>query len=178
MRSDTVRLFIKRYYIGLAIEASTAGLFAFWLGEVVSQVFGVDQSAIGGLWAAISAVIIIEIQERNTFTAAWIRFLSTFVAVLLTGAIVSGLGYHLWSLFLCLVASVIGCAAIGCRNGFKPAPIAVLVVFAVASIQPDLNIWWNCLGRFSESVMGIAISLVIVVIFHPFRAWLARVKEI
>jgi len=128
------------------------------------------------MWCAISAAIVINAEEKSAFEAALLRFVASLVACVLSGAIVSGLGYGYASLLLVLVLNVALISLIGFREGFRQSSIAIFVIYATGAMQPDLSVWLNALGRLAESAVGILVGLCFVLIFIPLRRWLASLN--
>lgn len=163
--------------IVLAIETAAAGGIAFWVGMKISSAYGISEPALGGLWAAISVFMVVCAEEKRAFVSAWNRVMAVFVGVVLAGALASWLGYGVGSFMLTLLASVIIVSLLKKKVCFRTATVSVAIIYLFGYIQPNISIWWSCLGRFSESVTGIFIALIFLLIFHPVRFWLASVRK-
>lgn len=169
--------FMHRTIFLLAIELAFAGGMSFYVGTKVSWVFGVKFAPIGGLWSAISAYYILNLNDRGSILASWNRALGIFIGVLIAGAISSGLHYTVESLMLSLLVAVMLVAVIGKAVCFRTTCISLTVIYLVGILQPDIGVWWNCLGRFCESAVGMLIALIVIIVFHPVYLWLCDLKR-
>jgi|GEM_PF-2317915 uncharacterized membrane protein YgaE (UPF0421/DUF939 family) len=171
-------LSIRYTRIILAIELVIGIIISYWLGVSVLN-FSPDLSipAINGLWAAISAALVIQDKEREAFLAACFRVSGVFIGCVLVGAFVSAFSYTLLALGFAVFCTTIFFALIRRLETIRVACVTVIVVFAVGSIHPEMSIWYNVLARFVESCVGIGVGLIAVGIFYPFRYFHRKTLE-
>jgi len=118
---DAVRAWSPRAYEArLVFTAIVAGLLAKWLG-------------LSGLWAIISAVLVLQPDPVATRLNSLTRFAATMIgAVASVGAVAIGL-QGIPAFLLALVVTCTVCAALALEEGLRPG----VVCTAVLLIRPD-----------------------------------------
>lgn len=137
---------IRHASIVLAIESAAAGSIAFWVGMKISSAYGLTQTALGGLWCAISVFMVICAEEKRTLVLGLNRVVAVFIGVVISGAIISGLGAGIASLLISLLICVIIVSLLRKKTCYRSVSITVAIIYLFRYMVPQLNIWWICLG--------------------------------
>ena len=159
---------IRRFKLLTALEASIGSLLSFLLGAWISTHLHAGSPLIGGLWAMISAVIIEHVHYQEMLKNARIRILGTFIGILISLACFSILGYSYGSFFICMLLSVILCAALK-LTVYRLACITIAIIFAISQVGGYVSPWVNASTRFLESLVGISVALVLATLIYFIR---------
>lgn len=169
MKNYTVlKVFVKNVVV---VTGSFLGGFYF------TGLFHEPTSLVGGLWASISAIIVLEASHPETFTSAKNRVIGTFI-----GAILSGIYLMIFPFTVIGFATTIGVGVLVCYifkvpQSIKLTGITIAVIMIVSTITQELHPIKNAGLRFAESAIGAGMALLIAyVLFHVERI-LSRKKE-
>lgn len=135
-----------------------------WLCFVISSFIGYtnqNTAIIGGLWASISGIVVIQNTRKLTDHMAVVRLIGSLI-----GAAIAGLFLMIFpvSIFLCIpiifLTSLI-CKFIHFEEGLRLAGLTAAVIVAVSLMEPQLPPFWNALSRFLESLIGVLVAVSI-----------------
>jgi len=134
---------------------------AFFGGFYFTALFHEPTSLVGGLWAVISAIIVIEASHIETYISAKNRIIGSLI-----GAIVSGFYLLFFPFSLVGFAAAIGvgvliCLLLGLPQSIKLTGITISVIMIVSTIAEDLHPFLNAGLRFAESAIGAGIALIV-----------------
>ena len=68
---------ISRKQLLISVQIALVALLAYWLGFHFTGLFPGYFPKIGGLWSAISAVIVVQVSKKDTADTAWLRVMGT-----------------------------------------------------------------------------------------------------
>jgi uncharacterized membrane protein YccC len=149
-----------------AVDGARHGLLtaaAAWISYISTSWVGLHE----GYWAAISAIVVMQVDLAATRNSGRDRFLGTALGgVLGWGCAVLWHG-HVWIYALAVAASVFLCWLAGMSAAGRLAGVAVTVIVL---IPRDEAVWRIALFRFLEVSWGIAVGVAL----GWFEAWLAR----
>ena len=139
---------------------------SFLGGFYFTRFFHEPTSLIGGLWATISAIIVLEASHTETLFSAKNRIIGTFI-----GAVLSGIYLLLFPFTIIGFAATIGVGVLVCYvlkvpKSIKLTGITIAVIMIVSTITQELHPIKNAALRFSESVIGAIISLLVAYILN------------
>ncbi len=139
---------------------------AFLGGFYFTSMFHKPTSLIGGMWAAISAIIVIEATHKETLSSAMHRVLGTLV-----GSVVSGTYLILFQFSLFGFAATVGVGMLICylfhiEKAIKLTTITIAVVLIVATVDNDLHPYINAGLRLTESAIGSGLAVLIGFLFY------------
>ena len=145
--------------ISVTIQNIAIIVGAYLCGFYFTKLFHEPTSYVGGLWAVISGIIVIEGTARDTLHSAKIRIIGS-----LTGAIISGvyLFFFPFSLFgygICIAFGVLMCYILRVQHSIKLTGITISVVLIVSTIEKELHPIINAGLRFVESAIGTGIAI-------------------
>jgi uncharacterized membrane protein YccC len=159
---------VRRFKLLTAFEASVGGLISFILGSLISVHLGAGSPMVGGLWAMISTVIIEHVNYKEMLKNAKVRLLGTLVGALISWLGFSLMGYHYSAFFVCMLLSVILCSALKIPV-YRLCCITVAIIFAVSQVGAYVKPWVNSEARFLESLLGIAVALILASVVYFIR---------
>ncbi len=139
---------------------------AFLGGFYFTRLFHEPTSFVGGLWATISAIIVLETTHTKTLFSAKNRMIGTFI-----GAVLSGIYLLLFPFTIIGFATTIGIGVLVCYvlkvpQSVKLTGITIAVIMIVSTITQDLHPMKNSALRFAESAIGAIISLLVAYILN------------
>ncbi len=158
-----------RSSIILALEMAISATLSLWLGTWFSQALNIDTASIGGLWSAISAILITQATNQETFKAAWLRVIGSLIGAIAAGIVVSLFGYAWWAFALGMLLTVVVCSLVNLADTFRLACLTLSVVMVIGQLTPAMNPWINSAGRFVESLIGVIVALLIAIPLKPLR---------
>jgi uncharacterized membrane protein YccC len=150
-------------------EIALASLAAYLIGVHFTALFPGYLPKIGGLWAAISAIVVTQSSRRETTSSASLRIIGSAVGALTSAVYLSFLPFHPVGMAVVLFATVVICAALRIPSHARLAAITVLVVMVTASLDPKLSPQLNALLRFIESGIGTAMAVLFVLLWPGSR---------
>ena len=162
MNKSSGRRQISRKEILISIQIALVALLAYWLGFRFTALFPGYFPKIGGLWSAISAVIVVQISKQDTADSAWLRVVGTALGVAISALYLSLFPFHAVGMGASIFASSLICTSLNMNSWMRLSAITVLVVMVTASLNPALNPALNALLRFCESCIGSAVAVILI----------------
>ena len=159
---------VTRFKLLTAAEAACAALLSFCLGSWLSDELGAGSALIGGLWAVISAVVIEHVKYKEMLRNAQVRILGTLVGCFVSWLGFSAMGYYYWSFFICMFVSVMICAIFK-LSVYRLCCVTIAVIFTVSLVSGGVSPWINASSRFLESLIGVAVTLLLALIASFIR---------
>ena len=141
-------------------EIAGAALVAYLLGFWFTSLFPGYLPKIGGLWSAISAIVVTQATRRETTASASLRILGSAIGALTSAVYLTLLPFHPLGMALAIFATVLLCTAVHIPSHGRLAAITVIVVMVTGSLDPKLSPGLNALLRFAESCIGTAIAVL------------------
>jgi uncharacterized membrane protein YccC len=159
LTGDALRVALQN--AGVCLAAYPAGFYFTRALEGVSM-------EIGGLWAVISGIVVLQATRRQTWTAAGLRLLGSLIGALISGAYLSFLPFSYLAMAALIGSTMLLCQVIGVPDHARLAGITVAVIMVVSRIHPEINPLMNAAMRFLESMIG-AVLAVLAVLAWPER---------
>lgn len=150
-RADRLRIPAK-----IALAALVAYLLGFWF----TSLFPGYLPKIGGLWSAISAIVVTQSSRQETTASASLRILGSAIGALTSAIYLTLLPFQPLGMALAIFATVALCAAVNIPSHGRLAAITVIVVMVTSSLDPKLSPGLNALLRFAESCIGTGIAVL------------------
>ena len=147
-------------------QIAVAALLAYWIGFSFTSLFPGYLPKIGGLWSAISAVVVTQLTRKDTTSSASLRVLGTAIGAFTSAVYLTVLPFHPIGMAVAIFATGVICTALTVPSHGRLAAITVIVVMVTASLAPALSPGLNALLRFAGSCIGTAVA-VLVVLFWP-----------
>jgi uncharacterized membrane protein YccC len=147
-------------------QIAVAAMVAYLLGFSFTSLFPGYLPKIGGLWSAISAIVVTQVSRQEARSSASLRVLGSAIGAVTSAVYLSLLPFHPVGMALAIFATVVICTALNIPSHGRLAAITVLVVMVTASLDPALNPLLNALLRFVESCIGTAVALLGVLLWR------------
>lgn len=134
---------------------------SYLCGFYFTQMIHEPTSLVGGLWAAISGIIVFENTAPDTLHSAKIRIIGS-----LTGAIVSGIylfffPFTILGFSICIALGVLLCFLFEIQHSIKLTAITISVILIVSTVEKELDPMLNAGLRFFESAIGTSLALLV-----------------
>ena len=147
-------------------EIALAALVAYWLGSWFTSLFPGYLPKIGGLWSAISAIVVTQATSKEALSSASLRILGSAIGAATSAVYLTLLPFHPAGMALAIFATVLLCAAVNVPSHGRLAAITVIVVMVISSLDPKLSPGLNALLRFAESCIGTGVAVLAVLIWQ------------
>jgi uncharacterized membrane protein YccC len=141
-------------------QIAVAALVAYLLGFSFTSLFPGYLPKIGGLWSALSAIVVTQVSRQEARSSASLRVLGSAIGAVTSAFYLSFLPFHPLGMALAIFATGVICTALNLPSHGRLAAITVIVVMVTASLDPALNPLLNALLRFVESCIGTAVALL------------------
>jgi uncharacterized membrane protein YccC len=139
---------------------------AFLGGFYFTRMFHEPTSLVGGLWAVISAIIVLEATHTETFASAKNRIIGTFIGAIVSGVYLFFFPFTIPGFVAAIAVGVLICFLFGLPQSIKLTGITISVVMIVSTIAKDLHPFVNAGLRFVESAIGTGIAVVVALIAY------------
>lgn len=149
----------------IPLQIALASLAAYVLGFSFTSLFPGYLPKIGGLWSAISAIVVTQLNRQETASSASLRIIGSAIGALTSAVYLSFLPFHPIGMAAAIFATVVICTALSIPGHARLAAITVLVVMVTASLDTRLNPLLNALLRLIESCIGTAVALLMVLLW-------------
>ncbi|NDC35526.1 MAG: hypothetical protein EBZ51_09150 [Synechococcaceae bacterium WB9_2_112] len=153
-------------HLRIPAQIAVAALVAYLLGFWFTSLFPGYLPKIGGLWSAISAIVVTQVSRQEARSSASLRVLGSAIGAVTSAVYLSLLPFHPLGMALAIFATGVICTALNVPSHGRLAAITVIVVMVTASLDPALNPLLNALLRFVESCIGTAVALFGVVLWR------------
>src|SRR3974377_1139139 len=143
----------------IAVENTLVCLFGYLGGYYVTALFYAPSAALGGLWALISGIVVLQATRRETWASAWLRVLGTFIGAIISSIYLSFLPFNPLGMALTVGVTVLLCQFIGIPDHARLAALTVAVIMLISSLHPEYHPLLNALLRFMESAIGTLLAV-------------------
>ena len=150
-------------------EIALAALVAYWLGSWFTSLFPGYLPKIGGLWSAISAIVVTQATSKEALSSASLRILGSAIGAATSAVYLILLPFHPAGMAVAIFATLLLCAAVNVPSHGRLAAITVIVVMVTSSLDPRLSPGLNALLRFAESCIGTGVAVLAVLIWQGSR---------
>jgi uncharacterized membrane protein YccC len=155
----------------IAVQNTLVCLFAYLGGYYLTTLLHIPAARLGGLWAMISGIVVLQATRRETWSSAWLRLLGTFIGAAITGIYLLLLPFSPLGMALTIGVTVLLCQLVGIPDHARLAALTVAVIMVISSLHPEINPVVNVLLRFVESCIGTALAVIAVILWpEPIRA--------
>ena len=150
-------------------EIALAALVAYGLGSWFTSLFPGYLPKIGGLWSAISAIVVTQATSKEALSSASLRILGSAIGAATSAVYLILLPFHPAGMAVAIFATLLLCAAVNVPSHGRLAAITVIVVMVTSSLDPKLSPGLNALLRFAESCIGTGVAVLAVLIWPGSR---------
>jgi uncharacterized membrane protein YgaE (UPF0421/DUF939 family) len=161
---------VFRYFsILLSIEATLSLIASYYLGLFIGAYFHFATPEVSGLWCAISGIIVLQVLVHESFNAAWIRILGSFLGALTSFVFATLMGYTIPALAVCVFVTVMLTSIFKIKQTFRLASLTAAIIIIIGTLEPAVPPLVNAVARFMESVIGAIIAIIVTAAFYPLR---------
>ncbi|APB33102.1 membrane protein-like protein [Gloeomargarita lithophora Alchichica-D10] len=157
---------IHRSTVLVALQVALTALVAYLVGFYTTSTPDAANASIGGLWAAISGIVVLQASRRETFAMATLRILGSAIGSLVSAAYLFLLPFSSWGMGLCIFITVVLCHLVQIPDHARLASLTVAIVMVVAGNSPHLSPAVNAGLRFAESAIGTATAMFAILIWE------------
>ena len=161
---------IRREELSISAQIALGAFLAYLIGFYFTGLFPDYLPKIGGLWSAISAVVVIQLNRRDIITSASLRVIGSAIGAIASAVYLSFLPFHPIGIGLAIFATGLVCTTFNIPSYMRLSAITVLVVMVTASLDPKLSPIVNALLRFAESCIGSAIAFLLAALWPKHLA--------
>jgi uncharacterized membrane protein YccC len=156
---------INRIATSSAIQIALVSLGSYLCGFYFSSLFHRPSAGMGGLWALISGIVVLQSTWRSTLSSAGLRVLGTLIGSIISATYLSFWPFNPFGMAACIFATVLVCHAAGIPGHAQLAAITVALIMVISSIDSTVSPVTNAALRFSESCLGTAMAVLAVEIW-------------
>ena len=151
-------------------QLALAALVAYSVGFSFTSLFPGYLPKIGGLWSAISAIVVTQGTRKDTVSSASMRVLGSAIGAMTSALYLTLLPFHPLGMAVTILATVLICNAINIPSHGRLAAITVIVIMVTGSLDPALSPGLNALLRFVESCIGTGVAVLEVMLWPAAAA--------
>lgn len=160
----------ERMEVKIAIKAGLAACLSLYLGVGFAQMLDRPDYLLSGTWCVLSTFVVMQAHLGGTYRAAWVRFLGLFIGSLMGGFFTSIFGSNGIVLGISIIFTVFICSIFRLKDSIRFACFSVCVVMILWGLHPAISPWQFGLYRFLDSILGIAIAVIISHTLWPAQA--------
>ena len=152
-----------------ALQLAVVALSAYLCGVYFTRLFHGPSAATGGLWAVMSAVVVLQESQRETWSSAGLQVIGTLVGAIISAAYLSTLPFSPIGMAGTVFVTVVLCFVLRIPAHARLAALAVGVVMVVSSLHPTLDPLVNAALRFGEACIGTALAVLAMLLWPDKR---------
>ena len=152
----------------MVFQIMLISVFAYLAGNNLTFFFHGPTATIGGLWAVISAIIVIQENGRETTKSALQRIIGSFIGAVLSGLYLFFFPFSIIGYALCMGVGALTCYLIRLPIHIHLTGVTISVVMIVSAVSQDIDPIMNSSLRFAESFLG-SIVAILVAYIRPWR---------
>lgn len=150
--------------IVLLLKTIVIVMGSFLGGFYFTTLFHEPTSLVGGLWAVISAIIVLESSHTKTFSSAKSRLIGSFLGAVLSGVYLYFFDFSIIGLSATIGIGVILCYILRLSQSVKLTGVTIAVIVIVSTLEHSLHPFANAGLRFIECVIGTATAVLVALI--------------
>ena len=151
--------------IRLAVQIALVSFVAYLVGFHSTGLFHGASASVGGLWAAISGILVLQATRHDTWSSAALRILGSAIGSTISAFYLSVLPFSPIGMAASIFVAVLFCYVARIPSHARLAALTVAVIMVTASINPTLNPILNAVLRLSESFIGTTTAVIVVLIW-------------
>ena len=141
-------------------------MVSYFLGRQLSLQVHLSDGNIGGMWCAISAIVVFDDLRENVKQLLKNRLLGTLIGSMIAVVFMYFVHDLLWSVCISLILVSIIISLLKLDGALKIACTSVLIVCISTHGAPFSQIWLTATMRFIESILGGLLSLTATVLME------------
>ena len=145
-------------YITVA-ENVVIAISAYIVGYYFTSLFDLGTSEIGGLWAVISGLVVIEGRRQDTLKSGKLRIIGSCIGAIVSGTYLYFLPFSVLGFAVCIGIGAFICYLLRMPAHIKLTGITISVIMIVSIIIHDVDPVMNAALRFIESIIGALVAI-------------------
>lgn len=158
----------RRMALIIALEGVLITLLAYFLGARFTAIFHGASAPLGGVWAAISGLVVLQSTIRETLKSSLLRSIGTFIGALVAATWLALFGFSLIGMALCAGLTLAICYVLDIFEYARLAAATVVIIAALSRSAPDVPPFLNAFLRFVESSIGVGVCIMSVYAMRVF----------
>jgi hypothetical protein len=159
--------FAKKIY--LSFETGLISLISFLTGFFIVKFFYAEFASTGGWWCNICALSVLHPSVSRSLEESKTRFFANFLSLSIAGCFCYFLGFGYLQLFSVIALNVFFTRIIKFHQGTRISSIQSGIFVVLGITHSALPIYVNLLTRCLETIMGILMGLLAVLISYKFK---------
>jgi len=170
-------IFLKRSnldhdIVSRAIEGGIVASLAFLIGQHLTHAVEGPGAIIGAIWSAIAGLVVLQTGRKDILRFSALQAVGTFLGALISGLYLVALPPSVWGLAMCTFLTAVACYAVRIPDQARLASAAAVVVMGVSILSKRSSPLVNAELRFIESVIGLALAVVVCFAFDWAKRFL------
>lgn len=125
---------------------------------------------VSGLWCVLSTIVVMKTYIGSAYRLGLARILGVFVGAIVSSLVTSWWGADPWNLGISCFITLIVCCLLNIRDSVNIACMAAATVIILSGIDKSVTPWAFGFYRFTDSVIGIFIGLLVLHVLWPTKA--------
>jgi len=156
---------LTRDALRIALQIALVCLAAYLGGFYFTHMFHGATAAIGGLWALISGMVVLQATRRDTLASAWPQVLGTFIGAVISAVYLSLLPFNPFGMAAVIGVVMLLCHVLSIPDQARLASSTVAMIMVLSTLHPGFNPALNAALRFMEACIGTTLVLVAVLLW-------------
>jgi uncharacterized membrane protein YccC len=149
----------------IALENAVVAFLGYLGGYYFTAAFFAPSAVLGGLWALISGIVVLQATRQDTWTSASLRIIGTCIGAAISAIYLQLLPYSPVGMAVTIGVTVLLCQMIGIPDHARLAALTVAVIMVISSLHPEYNPMLNALLRFVESAIGTVMAVMVILLW-------------
>ncbi|WFF41227.1 hypothetical protein EVC62_06765 [Salinicola endophyticus] len=132
---------------------------AYAIGSHITGWFHAPSAEIGGLWSAISGIVVFQASPKASISSASLRVVGTAIGAIFCAIYLYFFEFTLYGFGLTILLTAWVCQMTNIPDHARLACITVAVIMVTEASNPDLDSTLNASLRFGESCIGTALAI-------------------
>lgn len=159
MRIDALKLALLE-----ALEIGVIAMLSFAAGGLMTRQFHHESALLGGIWAAVSALVVHGVDRRAVFDNARRRLIGSVLGGIVSGLLLTAFAPSLLLLGACAALTAGTLSLMNLAHYARLAVVTTVVVLAVQYEHPTVSPFLNAGLRIVESLVGMTVCLAVVTV--------------
>jgi uncharacterized membrane protein YgaE (UPF0421/DUF939 family) len=151
---------------------------SYELGFQCTRLFHDPSARIGGMWAAITGVLVLQATRQGTWSAAVLRVMATIVGAILAAVYLVMLPFGPAGLGGVAVVTVLLCHAARIPDHARVAVLTVVVMMVQATLNTTLSPLVSATLRIGESCLGAALAVTVTWLWPERRGTMPDTRQL
>jgi len=152
----------------IALEGVLITLLGYFLGSRFTAIFHGASAQVGGVWSAISGLVVLQSTIRETLKSSLLRTIGTLIGALVCAVYLSVFSFSLLGVALCTGLTLSICYLLDIFEYARLAAATVVIIAAIGQSTPGVSPFLNAFLRFSESTIGVGVCILSVYTLRIF----------